>query len=320
MPALRIIIGRLTLFIAGFLLLVAAMDAQLLRNAPTLNELKYRELLYPEATADIAIFGSSITVHGIRPQSLASAACAKGRVYNFGQYGAQPIFYRAWYERLFRTSAQRPQVIVLALDYLSLDDDWKRLEQDAMYLPWRTFLAVWLDATWSDRSMMLLNRFRVFRAGADIAHLVVTDNSMMHRVEDGYIPLRGSQSRLPPSGRSVYVDGRVLSELATLVDDIRRDDIRVILVQMPVMDAQSFPALSRLRSIYRNLAESRGVPLVDFTTGSWSLSFSDPRLFSDGSHLNGTGSELLTRMLGSAVRTALPAKLMKPCRGKSPSR
>lgn len=313
MSALWIIFARLSVFIVGWLLIVTAIDAQLLRNAPTLNEVKYRELLHPVATADIAIFGSSITVHGIHPHSLASASCSTGRIYNFGQYGAQPIFYRAWYDRLFRASAHRPQVIVLALDYLSLDIDWKRLEQDAAYLPWRTFVAVWLNAESSDRSMMLMNRFRVFRAGADILHVFLKDDSISGRVEDGYIPLTGRQDRLPPSGRSVHMDGQVLSALAKLVDDIQRDHIQVVFVQMPVMDSPSFPALSRLRAIYRHLAESRGVPFIDFTEGTKSLAFSEPKLFSDGSHLNGTGSELLTTMLGTALRDFLPNKLKTPC-------
>lgn len=320
MSALRIILARLAVFIVGWLLIVTAIDARLLRNAPTLNELKYRELLHPEATADIAIFGSSITVHGVRPQRLATASCSMGRIYNFGQYGAQPIFYRAWYDRLFRASAHRPQVIVLALDYLSLDIDWKRLEQDAAYLPWKSFVAVWLDAESSDRSMMLMNRFRVFRAGPDILHVFLADDSITRRVEDGYIPLTGRQDRLPPSGRSVHMDGQVLSALATLVDDIQRDHTQVVLVQMPVMDSNSFPALTRLRTIYKRLAESRGVLFIDFTAGTKAIPFSEPKLFSDGSHLNGTGSEILTTMLGAALRDFLPNELKTLCQAEDESR
>ena len=319
MSSLRVIIGRVTAFGVGFLLLLALLDMQLIRNAPTLEELKYRELLHPERPADVVIFGSSITVHGISPNELTpfvDVRCPVGRIYNFGYYGGQPIFHRAWYERLFRESVHHPRVVVIALDWLSLDVNWKRLEQDARFLPLRTFIALWRDAEWSDRSMMVLNRFRVFRAGPDIAHVVFKEDSISRRYFAGYIPLKGRQEQRPEKGRIVRMDGQALSALAVLVDDLHRDNIEVVLVQMPALVAESIQGLPRLRHIYRSLAVSRQVPLIDFTVGASAELFADPHLFSDGLHLNATGSALLTKMLARDLVGALRTGSHGLCQSK----
>lgn len=305
MSSLRVIIVKTTAFVAGLLCMLALMDTQLLRNAPTLESLKYRELLHPDVPADIVIFGSSIAVHGIRPETLLPRDCTPGRMYNFALYGAQPIFYRAWYDGLFRSSPHRPRAVILAVDWLSLDPDWKRVEQDSRYLPFRVFFNLWRSAPWSDRSMMLLNRSGVLRAGLDIVHVFLKSDAITRRYEDGYIALDGQQTGSPDPGRAVRMDGQSLAALTALITDVQQDGVALVLVHMPAMAPHTIADLPRLRQIYRRLAEHHGVPFVDFTDSERSTAFADPRLFSDGLHLNATGSNLLTNMLRAQLVTAV---------------
>lgn len=308
---------RVAGFILGFVAMFLFLDTWYLHAFPTTEYAKYQKILTADDPADVVIIGSSIAVHGVIPavlKTIQGGRCDFSRTYNFAEYGAQPIYFLEWYRHIYRARLPQPSLVIVALDRISFDASWRRLEQDARYLPLEVFFQLFLAEDAIGRETMIMNRFGLLQAGFDVKHLLLPDRSRADRLIDGYFPVFGRmQAFLPPRSQSVRLDMEAFAALGSLLDDITADGSAILLVHMPALGPDSIMGHEKLVAYYKNLARRKHIPLIDFnSTESGTLSLT-PTMFSDNLHLNATGSLILSRELKTKIEHMLASGELERC-------
>lgn len=296
------LLSRLSLLIGLVVLILLLIDWRLDQNISYFWEYDYEEVIDPKVRANIVIFGTSHAKHGIDPRALEAPG---RRVYNFALNGATPVFYKHWYNRLFRKNYPKPELILYGVNWFMWADDWigiRYFEQDSEYFPGRVFWDSLRDAN-LDRKLLFKNGFLFIKERQHLSDLLGVQRRQPAAGFDptkyyrGYIPWNK-----PYDGKLVELRHESSLQLEqafeVLLDQYQSDGIRVVFFQSPEYRAgvQSSLILPGTRQ-FQQLAQKRAIPLLDYTLPQDRRISGDISLFSDWGHLNEQGSVLFSRIL-----------------------
>ena len=283
-------------------MILLLIDRRLDHNITYFWEYDYEEIVDPKVRANIVIFGTSHAKHGVDPRALEAPG---RRVYNFALNGASPVFYKHWYNKLFRKNYPKPDLILYGVNWFMWADDWigiRHFEQDSEYFPGWVFLDSLLDAN-LDRKLLLKNGFLFFKERRHLSDLLGVQTRQPAKGFDptkyyqGYIPWEKSYD-----GKLIELRHETSRQLEqafeALLDQYQSDGIEVIFFQSPEYRAgvQSSLILTGTRQ-FQQLAQERAIPLLDYNLNEIQRINGDISFFSDWGHLNEQGSVLFSQIL-----------------------
>ena len=288
-------------------------------NAVPGDHLENIEGLSADGGVDVLVVGSSSGGSGIDPQQLADEALAPRGAYNLWMNGPSVQSIELITSR-FAMPALSPRVLVVAVSSRELNDEGETQRDHVEILrassAGRTVLT-------DDHPVARLER-AIIRASA----LVRTRQELRqpHRVLDA-VRGRREPSTIGPRGmeteridqtleilpahvkqerealRPFEVGGAELEALAALVDAAQARGVRVVLVDMPVLEEVYVPYHERgvdddrrYQAVLASFAEAQDIELVQARALDW-----EDDLFADENHLNGEGARRLTSLVSDAI-------------------
>jgi hypothetical protein len=270
--------------------------------------------LASEGGADVVFFGSSIVNAGLDPELYAERSPPGTVVYNAALNATSPHLLELWATEIVLPRLQ-PQLVIIGLSSRELNDNGiSQAEQYGRYVGsiGRAFeidqpnVPQRLDRALSEMSVLMRLRselrrpFSVFNQlrGTTVQNLQLTDQGAVTR-------LRTIEYHIADVFRERTVDkdlvdyeigGLEVGALSRLIDAIRATGADVLLVDMPVVEADYAPMhpngqtdLDEYRAVLADFAADRAVPLTTPGNNPWpSGDFADPL------HLNQSGVDRLT--------------------------
>lgn len=284
---------RALLFFGLFILTVVLLTMRFNAMYPDYSARQFHEVFHADHPAETIVIGSSTAVHGYDPSIIGSD------FFNFGLMGAQPHFYREWYQ-IFKRYYPAPKTVIVSLDWFSgganranIQGNDLTLVENSRYLSFHVLVPLFWQANMSDKGKMLTNMIRILGIGPDIKYFFVHRNdSAMAGYDRGYMPLDGSIDLSQHMQRTFTASGAFLTDLAALLDDIQAQGSRVILVQMPIYQPHTITNLDG--SVFQKIATERGIPYLDYNAEHASALNEDAAMFGDWSHLNREGSRVFS--------------------------
>lgn len=295
---------KLVLFILLFLLLLFFVNRYVGKKLePTLNpalKSKYEEIIHPSVNADTIILGASIAEIGITPKHLEMIF---PKVFNFGIQGGGPKFTKDWYEHFFKIYYQKPELILYAVDPLTLTQS-RMFEQDSAYLPLPCFLKALANKNFSKRHL-IMNRFPVVRLRDIFPSLFSKSKSddimIKKQYYKGYLPWRAKDFQIKSaeleSNEAIKLE-MGLKFLGEFCDLVKADGITMIFIGMPNFYPSSDQA-DKQKKIYQMIEQTaleRGFSFINYNAKNEPLN-TDPKFYSDSWHLNRLGAEEVSEIL-----------------------
>lgn len=295
---------RALLFFGLFIITVVVLTMRFNAMYPDYSAQQFHELFHGTHPADMIVIGSSTAVHGYDPSIIGP------NFFNFGLMGAQPHFYREWYQ-IFKQYHPAPKTVIVSLDWFSgganranIQGNDLALVQVSRYLPLRVLVPLFWHASLSDKGKMLANMIPILGIGPDIKYFFVhRDDPAMAGYDRGYMPLDGSIDLSQEMPRTFKADAVFLKDVADLLDDIQAQGSHIILVQMPIYQPQTIAGLDG--SVFQKLATERNIPYLDYNADRASALNQNTALFGDWSHLNREGSRVFSTQFRKDIEPLL---------------
>ncbi len=269
--------------------------------------LQYGEVFHPKVNAEVIILGASHATHGVNPKYLETDHL---KVFNFALNGAPPEFNLRWYQKIFRVYYKKPQYVIYSVHWGMFDDHIlrRKFEQDSKYFIFSFFIREFGDL--KNLKILLFNRFALFRERKTLLlRLFMKERRELFSLSgyyNGYIPYQttrnlGKDDVVYPKNNPVQIDS-----FLTLLDELKRDQIKVIFVQIPgYHPGIDQTMISKNVELLKKIAEERGIPFLDYDIEKASEINYQSRYFSDVGHLNEKGSEAFSKMLGKDLEEFL---------------
>jgi len=267
--------------------------------------------------ADVVFLGSSIVNAGIDPALFAELSEPGTVVYDAALNATSPQLLELWATEIVLPRLQ-PDLVVIGLSSRSLNDHGiSQAEQYERYVESieRAFeigeatIPQRIDRAMSNVSAVVRLRSEIRRPFAVFNDLRGTTRSLLALTDQGATTrLRGMEYHVSSAFRAQTVEldlvdyqigGVELAALARLVDEIRSIGARVLLVDMPVMEADYTPMHPNgqadpdaYRAALREFADQNDVHLATPPDLPWPA-----EQFADPLHLNQSGVDRLTTWL-----------------------
>jgi hypothetical protein len=275
---------------------------------------QYEEAFHPKVNADMIIIGASHAAHGINPKYLERDGL---KVFNFGQDGAGPYFFLKWYRKIFQRYYKKPKTVIFGVHWVMFESHTlqRQLEQDSNFFP-SYFLFEELH-DFKEMKTLILNQFAFIRERKKLPHLLVRlfekrrrpGPHLVPQYYNGFIPYERKGRLDKKKGFKPKNDQVQINAFRELLDDFKKNEIKVVLVNIPgFLHARDPEDIQESIALIRNIAEEKGIPFLDYETEKITDLNTDPSLFSDWVHLNGKGSVAFTKMLKSDLELLLKQK------------
>jgi len=268
--------------------------------------LQYDEVFHPKVNADLVILGASQATHGINPKYLESEHL---KVFNFALDGAPPSFYLKWYNKIFSHYYRKPSYVIYAVHWVMFEDIFhgRRLESDSQYFPFPFFIKQLRDV--KSLQTLLFNRFALSRGRKDVLSPLVKKRREVYpraKYYNGFIPFKERKKLQKTVVVNPEVNPVQLEAFEQLLNDFKRDGIKVIFVQIPgYLYARDDQNISRNVQLLKGIAEKRGIPFLDYETERVSSINSNADLFADWTHMSEKGSEAFSKLLKQDLENLL---------------
>jgi hypothetical protein len=261
-----------------------------------------------ESRSAVVVFGDSRAESHYVPAKISAAL--KTSAFNAGFKGSNTIYDFGLQQLIF--DHYTPRLIVLDFSAYSLmkthDNPYNRLEP--LYPYWRD-PAVWRVIDSGDWKQRLTFFSRLYPYNSKI-HSIVMFNVMAHRphAADGYEPqfgVMGDQPLEPLDRRPVAYSDDLTAYLERFLVSAHDHGVPVVIVQSPRHAAGSFVLPPQIKQRVDEFA----IPVIDFDTARYPQ-FADHRLYRDPSHLNDSGAEQFSELLGAKLCEIYCAALQQP--------
>ena len=289
----------LTVFSFPFLIFLILVNHWMDREYYPHYPLQYDEVFHPKVNADVIILGASHATHGINPKYLESDHF---KVFNFALNGASPTFNLEWYEKIFRRYYKRPRYVIYSVHWGMFDDHILRrqFEQDSPYFPLGLLIREMSEL--KTLKMLLMNRFALFRQRKQLLPRLLKKEQrelfVPSKYYNGFIPYEITRNlereeTAYPKNNPVQV-----SAFLKLLDDLDRDQLKVIFVQVPgYHPGYDLARVSNNVQLLKKMAEERKIPFLDYDLERVTPINYESRFFSDVGHLNEKGSDTFSKLL-----------------------
>lgn len=263
-------------------------------------DMQYEEAIHPKINAPIIIIGSSHATHGINPKYLEDNRFS---VYNFALNGGNPLFYLKWYHRILTRYYRRPSHVIYAVDWFMFDDHLlqRQFEHDSKYLPLPLLMAELKESR--ALKTLILNRFSIIRERKKLPVLLFKkrreqDIYPIRKYYKGFVPYESKGNLWKTKEVKVTYSKEQFGAFEEILDQFRRDNIKVIFVQIPeyISGRHSAGYLENMEKL-DEVARDRNIPFLDYNRGKISAINYEARYYSDWGHLNEKGSEIFSRLL-----------------------
>jgi hypothetical protein len=278
------------------------------------SRLQYDEAFHPKVNADMIIIGASHAAHGINPKYLEKDGL---KVFNFGQDGAGPYFFLKWYQKLFQRYYRKPETVIYGVHWVMFESHTlqRQFEQDSKYFPFNFLVDELHD--FKGMKTLILNQFAFIRERKKLPYQLIRLFEKRERVSpyffslyyNGFAPYERKGRLDKQKGFKPKNDQVQINAFKELLDDFKKNEIKVVLVNIPgFLHARDPEDIQESIALIRKIAEEKGIPFLDYETEKITDLNTDPSLFSDWVHLNGKGSVAFTKMLKSDLELLLKQK------------
>jgi len=275
---------------------------------------QYDEAFHPKVNADMIIIGASHAAHGINPKYLEKDDL---KVFNFGQDGAGPYFFLKWYRKIFQRYYRKPETVIFGVHWVMFESHTlqRQFEQDSNFFP-RYFLFQELH-DFKEMKTLILNQFGFIRERKKLPYRLVRLFEKRRRMGpyilpqyyNGFVPYERKGRLDKKKGSKPKNDKVQINAFRELLDDFKKNNIQVILVNIPgYLPARDPDNIQESIALIHKIAEEKGIPFLDYETERITDLNTDPSLFSDWVHLNGKGSDAFTKLLKSDLELLLKQK------------
>jgi hypothetical protein len=286
---------------AFFLLVILILLNRWMGQSVTIHyDLQYEEAVRPRINAPIIIIGSSHATHGINPKYLEDKRFS---VYNFALNGGNPVFYLKWYHRILTRYYRRPSHVIYAVDWFMFDDHLlqRQFEHDSKYFPLPLLMAELKESR--ALKTLVLNRFSLIRERKKLPVLLfkkrkAQDIYPIKKYYNGFVPYESKGNLWKTKEVNVSHSEQQFEAFEEILDQFKRDNIKVIFVQIPeyISGRHSAGYLKNMEKL-DEVARDRNIPFLDYNREKISAINYDTRYYSDWGHLNEKGSETFSRLL-----------------------
>jgi hypothetical protein len=303
----RTLLKKFAIFFFLLILILSFMNYWMDYESRPHYPLQYEEAFHPKVNADLVILGASHATHGINPRYLEGKHL---KVFNFALNGAPPSFYLDWYEKIFRPHYRKPSYVIYAVHWVMFDEKFlpRQLEHDSKYFPFRFFVQELIH--FKSLQTLLFNRFAFSKARKQILSMLLhkrRETFPKAGYYNGYIPFKARARKwLKTAVVNPEVDAVEWRAFEELLDDLRKDGIKVIFVQVPgYLPGRDNRNISKNVQLLEGIAKKRGIPFLDYETERISSINTNIDLFADWTHLNEKGSEVFSKRLGQDLKELL---------------
>ncbi len=298
------IIFEILIFSGLFALIFCGLNAWVDGKIDSHYELFYRELSNKKDPSPIILLGASKASEGVNPKALEAEGL---NAFNFGTDNSDPYFYTKWYNELFKTHYPRPKIIIYCVDWVMFENKGRWIEHDSQYFPlgyyWRQVFNPKLN-----RKLLISNRYPLFKYRGFFFKLIRNRYSyypwLMDKAYKGYVPVDGTGEL-----RKTFVDTidhirpEYMECLLKLLDQWKSEGISVIFAQTPdYIPGRESEHLERNQKILHDIADSRGIPYLDYNGGLASPLNYEKKYFRDWTHLNLEGSNVFSPIFAKDLR------------------
>ena len=262
---------------------------------------QYEEILHHTVNADNVIIGTSHATHGIQPEILNKTG---KKFFNFALNGANPKFYLLWYKNIFRPYYKKPKYVIIAVEWFFFDKKWlsRMYEQDSEYFPQRAFLHNYLWDDELNESMLISNRYPLLKYISTPQKLFHHDAYpfLISKYRYGYVPYQKEKRKIRdfyPQNISIDKDQQKYFE--DLIKMLTDDGVKIIFINPPAYntDVQRYQNVP-VYAYYESLAQKYSIPFINYNTERRTFTINSNRhYFSDGGHLNYSGSYAFSKLL-----------------------
>jgi hypothetical protein len=267
--------------------------------------------------ADMIIIGASHAAHGINPKYLEKDDL---KVFNFGQDGAGPYFFLKWYRKIFQRYYRKPETVIFGVHWVMFESHTlqRQFEHDSNFFP-HYFLFEELH-DFKGMKTLILNQFAFIRERKTLPNRLVRLFEKRRRMGpknlaqyyNGFVPYERKGRLDKKKGTKPKNDEVQINAFRELLDDFKKDNIQVILVNIPgYLPARDPDNIQESIALIHKIAEEKGIPFLDYEMERITDLNTDPSLFSDWVHLNGKGSDAFTKLLKSDLELLLKQKKTK---------
>jgi hypothetical protein len=271
-------------------------------DEPRSYRARYAEIFNRDIDAPILILGSSNSAHGVAPSKLKLGKA----VFNFSFNGADCKFNLLLYREYLRKYYRKPECIIYALSPVSFTHQWRRIEDDRIYVSTKKHSLIFL--------LFHPDGLKIFNAGTLAEEIVkgyarekATGNHVgmdMRKYDNGFLPFSyGTKFSLIKNHLEYNMDE--ISSLSELLAEIRKDGIQVILITLPYPKGNYPPEEVRK---FNDIVDGMGAANDSVVIKAEAIvpEFGeDYSLFNDEVHLTESGAYLYSEKLSAALRNVI---------------
>jgi hypothetical protein len=305
---------RIACFAGGLILCFVLIDVISGFYNVEYHEPQFEEMRLNREKADLIVVGSSQSLHGINPKYLDGLGY---RAYNFSMRGGGIEYFRQIYNWILRDGYTKPRLVVYQLDWFVFDPSQagRLFEDDCEFFSTRVFMKCLLSRQF-DWSRLLKRRFSMLKMRSELAswskQRALTVKSL-GRGHLGYAPCWGTWDEVAQAKDTFThptVDPARVKYLELLLDDLKRDGVDVILVQVPnfLPGRKNKEAIRDINKRVRVIADKYGVPFLDYNGDKVSELNRQGNLFTDGVHLNEEGAAIFSATLRNDLADCLKTR------------
>ena len=185
----------------------------------------------------------------------------------------------------------RPELIILEINCFEFQESPMRLlEEDTRYFPFEDYVALLYNS--HDRQKAIFNRYYLFQHKSSV-------EGAMDLSYHGFTPYVGKAEKLVViDDKDLEIKSEMLHYFKLLLESFKRDNLKVVLVMMPIRIDDDFQDGATFDSIYAT-ATGAGIELLDYRNY-----FQSDSVFFDWGHLNMNGSEIISAKILQDVESS----------------
>ena len=298
---------NLILFSVLLFAILVVVEVLLSRNLQSHVSLKYDEIYNPKVKADIVILGNSHAGLGVNPRVMKEDSDS---IYNFAFGGCNSLYYRIWYEYVFKENYPKPEYVIYAVDWLMFDSTLanRSFDVDIRFMPVDVLVKVLLKEEHVGKKNLVFNRFNLIAKQRKLQHIFYQEEKF-NPVEfyHGYVPLEPKRLHgMVKSPKESPMSKIGMREFDRLLDDLEKDGIQIIFVNIP----EYIPAWNtndiEARFYYLDsVAASRSIPYLKYNHELKTDFNEDTTNFRDWIHLTEKGANVFSERLSKDLESII---------------
>ena len=279
---------------------------------------QFQEIYEKRVNADYILIGTSHFTHGATPEELEKSG---KKFFNFALNGSNPSYYVWWYNDVFKPSDYpKPEAIIFGVDWFMFDTDWLWRKPDFDYRYLRPAddsktQANKYEGKWYDLEALFeyaSNSFPLFSSRSRVIDLILPENIkkppreyfitpdgfVLSSFYKGYVPWQADFDGGFAGRVRTHYKEKEKEAFISLLDEFRDEGIPVVLVMAPeYLPGRDAPQFEEMTEIIAGIAQSYGIPFLNYNTGFASEINEDYTCYSDWGHLNDKGAHLFSQKL-----------------------